>query len=130
MRRREHPCGAILFREVVGTAVPRGQLDPIAPRVVGERFRARETPFRRLSKNIDNPPRCKGDSHFTYGFPKRLDYVSYKVTKRERRFRVRSKALNLIQSEGVMRIMYRSKKLSSHVRYAFFFAFGDSISLW
>ncbi|KYN07371.1 hypothetical protein ALC62_01573 [Cyphomyrmex costatus] len=56
IRRREHPCGAIPFRGVVGAAVPHEQLDSLAPRVVGERFRAHETPFRKLSKNIDNPP--------------------------------------------------------------------------
>lgn len=46
-----------------------GNWIPVAPRVPGELFRgrARETPFRGLSKNIDNTPRCKGDSPFTYG---------------------------------------------------------------
>ncbi|EGI62071.1 hypothetical protein G5I_09652 [Acromyrmex echinatior] len=59
IRRREHPCGTIPFRGVVGAAVPHEQLDSVTPRVVGERFQAHETPFRKLSKNIDNSPRTK-----------------------------------------------------------------------
>lgn len=40
-----------------------GNWIPVAPRVPGELFRG-------LSKNIDNAPRRKGDSPFTYGLCK------------------------------------------------------------
>ncbi|KYN40233.1 hypothetical protein ALC56_05178 [Trachymyrmex septentrionalis] len=36
IRRREHPCGAIPLRGVVGAAVPHEQLDSVIPRVVQE----------------------------------------------------------------------------------------------
>ncbi|TGZ46695.1 Uncharacterized protein DBV15_09147 [Temnothorax longispinosus] len=120
-----HPCGAMPFRGVVGAAwqfctgnwipLPRGSWAS-APRAFGSG--PRETPFRGLSKNIDNAPWCKGDSHFTYGFPKGLDYASYEVTKREQQFRARSKTLDLLHGEAPMvRTLLRNKNLIFQLDY-------------
>lgn len=61
----KHPCDAIPFRGIAGAAVARTQaIGSRCPEGRGARFRARVTPFRGLSKNIDSAPRCKGDSPF------------------------------------------------------------------
>lgn len=121
----ENPCGTILFRRVVGAAVPHWQLDPVASRVVGALEPAKH-PFEDYRKILITHRGAKEISTLHID----LEGITCRIKLRnESGFRVRSKMLDLVHSKGVTRIMHRSKKLSSHVGCAFFFIVGKMMAL-